>query len=149
MPAVLKLPLEQTFGLGLNTEDDPTQDTTVTIRQATQRESERRAELTADATRIYRGGDSKDVEVRQRWSIEEQKRLECYLTLAGCNLTVPDADEKKSPRQLFIFRKENGRNVLAMTEEEFKEVWGQLPDEWTNLIHEKVLKVNATWNPNS
>lgn len=151
MPAVLSLPLEKKITLYLTDEDsnteNPDESTFVVVRQATQREVEKRAELTADASRIFREGSS-EIEVKQRWSIEEQKRLEVYLTLANCNIGAPVSEEEK-PHNLFKFTKKNNRGYIAMSEEEFNEAWGLLPAEWAEQIHEAVLVVNPQWNPNS
>jgi len=147
MPAVLKLPIQKKIFLTLDTESDPDQDTYVEVRQATQREVERRAELTADASRIFRSG-TQEVEVKQRWSIEEQKRLEVYLTLAGSNIQAPPDSDGAATHSLFRYRKDGGKMVLSMSEAEFNDAWGLLPEEWAEAIHDAVLQVNPQWNPN-
>jgi hypothetical protein len=147
MAVILKIPLQQKVFLNLPTDIDPDQDTYVEVRQATQREVEKRADLTADASRIFRDG-SQEVEVRQRWSVEEQKRLEVWLTLAGSNLVTEDSDHPEGQRPLFRFQKIKNSYMLAMTEEQFKEAWGSLPEVVATSIHAAVLKVNPQWNPN-
>lgn len=151
MPAVLSLPLEKKITLYLtdedNDEENPDESTFVVVRQATQREVEKRAELTADASRVFREG-SKEIEVKQRWSIEEQKRLEVFLTLAGCNIGAP-VEEGEKAHNLFKFIKKNNRSYVAMSEEEFNDAWGLLPAEWAEQIHEAILVVNPQWSPNS
>lgn len=150
MPAKLKIAVEEKIFLGLDTEDDPDQDTYVVIRQASQAETEKRTELTAEASRVFRTIDSRtEVEVKQRWSIEEQKKLEVFLTLVGCNITVGGENEGEKERPLFRFSKSGSRSILAMSEEEFNEAWGRLPTHWATKIHDAVLKVNQDWDPNS
>lgn len=141
MPAVLKLPIQKHIMLMLPIEEDAEQDSYVDIRQATQREVEKRAELTANASRIFREGQ-KEVEVKQRWSIEEQRRLEVYLVMADCNLVGTDN------KPLFRFRQSGSRSVLAMSEDEFNEIWGQMPEYWVTAIHKAVIEVNVQWDPN-
>jgi hypothetical protein len=137
----LSAPIEKRIELNLPTDVDPDQDTYVVVAQATQREVERRAELFAVASRIFRDG-AKEVEVKQRWSAYEQHRLEVYLCLADTNIL--DADGKP----MFTFRKEGGRSRLAMSEEQFKVAWGKLPSVVADAIVEAVLEVNPDWNPN-
>ena len=146
MPAILKLPVEKKIFLNLTTEDDPEQDTYVVVRQGTQKDVERRADQTADASRIYRGTD--EVEIRTRWSLEEQKRLEAYLTLVDCNIVLVDDTDDTKTHALFKFQKINGRMSIAMTEEAFKAAWGQLNETWADAIHNAVLQMNPQWNPN-
>ena len=142
----LKLPTESKITLNLSIEEDPQQEAYVIVRQATQREVERRAEVGSDASRIFREGD-RSVEVRQKWNYEEQKRIEAYLTLVECNLTV-DFDGEDKP--LFRFSRDaNGRMRVAMTEQQFKDAWGFLPENIAEAIHKAVIEVNPQWGPNA
>jgi hypothetical protein len=141
MPFKLQPVLVKKIYLQLNNEQDPDEDTWIEARQATQAEQERRQELTAESTREY-VGDSQTVRVTQRWSIEEQRKLEVYLTLAGCNIL----DENDKP--LFVFRTVDGKKRLDCSLDAFGEIWGKLPSAIALRIHEAVLEVNPQWNPN-
>jgi len=125
MPVKLTAPLEKDFplertDLAYDNEGEPTK---VTIRQATQA----RASL------------NDELQLRQKWSVEELKRIEVYLTLIGCNL------EDEDGKSLFRFKSLNGHSDLDMTENEFKKAWGKLPPDIAQEIHEKVLEVNLSW----
>lgn len=115
---------------------DPTR---VTIRQATQSAHERRSQVFAEVSRVIERDDvygAAQTSIRQKWSMEELKRVEVYLTLAGCTIEGPDG----SP--LFVF---NNKNQLAMSESDFAKAWGMLPTDVAHEIHEKVLEVNYMW----
>ena len=146
MPVVLPIPIERKVALNLPVDEDPEQEATVTVRQATQAEVEARAELNAETSRVFRSGQQA-VEVKARFSYEEARRLEVYLTLSGCNIDIPDESHKDGKRPLFTFKKQSGKMRLNMTEKEFEEAWGQLPAHWAEAIHQAVLSVNPQWNP--
>ncbi len=142
----LKLPNETTVKLNLSVEEDPDQSAYIVVRQATQREKERRAELGADASRIFREKE-REVEVRQKWNYEEQKRMEVYLTLVDCNIVL-DVDGTERP--LFRFKQDsNGRGRLTMSEDQFKDAWGLLSGTCADAIHDAVLQVNPQWGANA
>lgn len=137
MALKLKTPDEKEFPLLVA---DPTGDTRVRVRQATQREHELRADLWATASRVMRDGVGGEVELKQRISFPEIMRREVYLTLVECNIT----DENDSP--IFKFTKvETGRSVLAMSEVSFADAWGKLPAKVAAEIHSKVLELNTAW----
>jgi len=143
MPVKLIAPIEKDFvlertDLAYENEGDPTK---VTIRQATQEQNERRSLIHSEVTQIIsaRSSFGDDLQLRQKWSVEELKRVEVYLTLIGCNL------EDEEGKSLFRFKSLNGHSDLDMTENEFKKAWGRLPPDIAQEIHEKVLEVNLSW----
>ena len=140
MPFKLVPVLTKKVFLELNSDEDPSNDTWVEIRQATQAEQEARAEITATATREYKTG-SNVVAVTQRWTPEEQMRMEVFLTLAGTNIL----DENEKP--VFVFRPVDGKKKLDMSMEAFAAVWGHFPSSVAKAIHDAVLEVNPQWNP--
>jgi len=143
MPLKLVAPIEETFTLDrsdaqFGTDGEPTR---VTIRQATQAHNEKRSAIFSEVTRVM-GQDStsnEEIQLRQRWSLEELKRIEVFLTMIDCNIL----DEKGKP--LFGFRSNKSSQELDMSLQEFSAAFGKLPPEVAEEIHEKVLKVNLTW----
>lgn len=137
MSLKLKTPEEKEFQLLVM---DPTGETHVRIRQATQREHEMRAELWATASRVIRDGGGGEMELKQRISFPEIMRREVYLTITECNIT------KEDDTPLFTFRKDNlGRSQLTMSEAAFGVAWGLLTPEMAAELHSKVLEVNPSW----
>lgn len=111
----------------------------ITIRQATQGDHERRSRVFAEISRVVENEmdiGTTSVQLRQRWSMEELKRVEVFLTLAGCDIIGSDG----SP--LFRF---NTKGRVAMSEQDFFRAWASLPPEVAREIHDAVLKVNFMW----
>jgi hypothetical protein len=140
MPLKLAVPLEEEFKL-VQTDldygkkgDEPT---TVMIRQARQGEHERRASLFAQIVREQAINAPDDI-VRfiQRFSFEELKRLEVFLTIKACNITKPDG------KPLWDFN-EDGK----IREGAFNEGWAMLPVPVAQEIHDCVLTLNIDWQP--
>lgn len=137
MPKPISTPLEKQFRLEAW---DPEGDSYVTIRQARQWQHEKREDLFAETSRIWREGDLGEVEMKQRVSFSEVMRTEVELTLVDSNLV----DENQKP--VFKFRKmENGRQILDMTKAEFAYAWGLLEPALAREIHEKVFELNPQW----
>lgn len=143
MPLKLVAPIEETFTLDKSdaqygTDGEPTR---VTIRQATQAHNEKRSAIFSEVTRVM-GQDSsnEEIQLRQRWSLEELKRIEVFLTLIDCNIL----DEKGHP--LFSFRNSKNNQEIDMSLQEFSAAFGKLPPDVAQEIHDKVLKVNLTWS---
>ena len=149
MPAVLKFPTEKKVLLNLPTHEDPEQDTYVVVRQATQQEMERRADMNTSISRTYREG-TKSVEVKGGSSMEEQRRVESYLTLSDCNIALPVVNSKGEDtgeyEPAFKFRRIDGMIRVDMTPDQFSRVWGRLPSHWAKAIHDAVLTVNRQWD---
>lgn len=141
MPLQLpKVPFEQTFPLA----SDPTGETNVTIRQATQYGHELRETLFSEASRIVRNagqiGGGQEIELKQRLSGSEIARKEVFLTLVGSNVQ----DENGQP--LFRFGLDgSSRQVLLDDEATFALKFGRLPHAWANEIHSFVGEVNPDW----
>lgn len=139
MPLQLAVPLEEEFKLvetdaKYDTGDKPT---TVLIRQAAQGEHERRAALFAQIVREQSVNAPEEfVRFVQRFSFEELKRLETFLTLKGSNIEGPDG------KPLWNF----GKNGF-IKEVDFNKGWAQLPVSVAQEIHDCVLKVNIDWQP--
>ena len=138
MPLQIKPPIladfhlersDKTYGIS----DEPT---TVTIRQATQSATERRAKLFSNIIREM-SGEADSIRLIQQFSFEELKRIEVMLTLAGCNIS----DE--NGKSIFVFNKDG----FITDEVAFNKAWGRLPTLVANEIHEKVLEVNVDWAP--
>ena len=110
----------------------------VTVRQATQGDHERRSRVFAEISRVIeeqRDFGMASMQIRQRWSMEELKRVEVFLTLAGCDIL----DHEGKP--LFSFNNDG----KLIDEAVFSRQWSMLPPEVANEIHQKVLKVNYVW----
>lgn len=144
---LLKPALEKKIMLDLPTDEDPEQAAYVTVRQATQREVERRDALNAEQSSILRK-DSTEVEVKRRFSYQEQRRLEVFLTLLDCNIEIPDptVSDPDRVKSLFTFKKSEGKMRIDMNEKEFDDAWGVLPENWATAIHDAVLEVNVQWD---
>lgn len=137
MPKPISTPLEKQFRLD---KWDPDGDSSITVRQARQWQHEKREELFAETSRVWREGDMGEVELKSRVSFSEVTRTEVFLTLVDSNLP----DETGKP--IFKFRKDgNGRQILDMTSTEFSYAWGQLEPELCAEIHDKVLEVCPMW----
>jgi hypothetical protein len=136
MPLQLKHPILKDYHLeesdrAFLVEDEPTR---ITIRQATQRDHERRAQLFSSIIREM-GDDDDIIRMIQKFSFEELKRVEVMLTLAGS--TIKGIDGKP----LFEFDS-NGR---IKSEHQFMEAWGQLPPIVASEIHDCVIELNVDW----
>jgi hypothetical protein len=115
-------------------ENEPTR---VTIRQGKQRAHERRAALFSQIVREMTKNESEDVvRLIQRFSFEELKRIEVFLTLAACNIL----DE--GGRLLFKFNAQGN-----ISEGDFNDAWYQLDPSVAQEIHECVLDLNVDWRP--
>ena len=140
MPIQLAVPLEKDFELVKTDElfgEKGASPTTVLIRQAAQGEHERRAALFAQIVR-EQSVDAPEQFIRfvQRFSFEELKRLECFLTIKACNIEGPNG------KPLWRFDK-NG-NII---ESDFNKGWRRLPVAVAEEIHDCVLDVNINWRP--
>jgi hypothetical protein len=150
MPKAISTPLEQQFKLE---KWDPAGDSFVTIRQARQWQHEKREDLFAETSRVWREGDLGEVEMKQRVSFSEVMRTEVGLTLVDSNLVIQDVVRdasgsivSESTRPAFRFsRGADGRQFLSMTTAEFAEAWGLLEPELCLEIHQKVFEVNPMW----
>ena len=84
MPIKLAVPLEKTFTLDISDEifGNDGEPTKVTIRQATQGAVEKRSFIYSEVTNIINQASqlSAEMQLRQKWSIEELKRMEAFLT---------------------------------------------------------------------
>lgn len=150
---IIKTPTTRKCKLNLPTSIDPEQEGFVEVRQATQREQERLAQMDYETVRTYRseatdGKPAQAVDVRFKWTIPEQQRLMAYLTLAGSNIEMPDPDNSEKAIALFDFKKDpQGRMRVNMTEPQFAEAWGILSPDFVNAIMNCVYEVNPQWKP--
>jgi len=113
---------------------DPNEPTRVAIRRASFRdESKHDQRFAAWQAKVQDGSLSLS---GPRYAPAEIVEYEIYLVLADCNIL--DADGKP----LFDFV--DGR--LAMSEAEFKQKIGKLPEDLILEIHKYVLEVNPQWN---
>jgi len=142
MPLKLVAPIEETFVLEksdakFGNDGEPTR---VTIRQATQSHNEKRSAIFSEVTRVMdQDVNNEEIQLRQRWSLEELKRIEIFLTMIDCNIL------NEAGKPLFNFRSTKTSQELDMSLQEFSAAFGKLPPEVAQEIHDKVLKVNLTW----
>ena len=114
--------------------------TTVTIRQATQGQHEKRQQLFATLERRYNDLAPEETTLVQTANTEELKRLETYLTLVDSNITKDDG------KPLFRSRMDkDGQARLNMDRGDFDESWGLLPPDVATEIHDKVIELNKMW----
>lgn len=138
MPLKIKVPIVREFVLSksdaaFGTEGEATR---ISVRQATQAAHERRSNLFSNIIREFSNSDE-GIRLVQRFSLEELKRIEVFLTLAACNIE----DENGNP--MFQFTSEG----FLKDENKFTKAWGQLPTLIAQEIHECVLMVNVDWQP--
>jgi hypothetical protein len=134
MPAKLKLPISQTFDLPrtdtlLGNTGDGAEPTKVTVVQAGQGAHDKRMDLWAEFKRSFT--DEGEVQVTQKVSPAEVRRLEVFLSMKDCNLLDTDGS------QLFKF---------PLEWKSFVDSWSKLYPVIADEIHEKVLAVNPDWN---
>lgn len=144
MPLKLAVPVEKTFTLDISdahfgNDGDPTK---VTIRQAKQGAIETRSFIYSEVTNIINAKVdlSAEMQLRQKWSIEELKRMEVFLTLVACDVLDSDGTA------LFKFRMDGEKQVLDMNERSFKLAWSKLDGIIAAEIHSKVMEVNPDWD---
>ena len=150
MPKPISTPLEKQFRLD---KFDPDGDSFATIRQARQWQHEKREDLFAETSRVWREGDLGEVEMKQRVSFSEVMRTEVYLTMVDSNLVIQEVVRDgsgniaaESTKPAFQFSKgSDGRQFMSMTTAEFAYAWGMLEPELCREIHQKVFEVNPMW----
>jgi hypothetical protein len=141
MPLQLTVPLEKDYELtrsdetfGVADDDGPTR---ITVRQGDQGSHERRANLFSQIIREMTKNDTKDVvRLVSRFSFEELKRIEVFLTLKACNIKNSDGDF------LFTF---NAKGRIS--EQSFNIAWNMLPPSVAQEIHDCVIDLNVDWRP--
>jgi hypothetical protein len=141
MPLRLELPTAEEFVLEESdkafgvSKDSPSK---IRIKQADQGAHERRNKLFANVTRELSKEDD-SVRITQRFSLEELKRVQVYLTLMACNI------EDDAGKPLFEFDKHG----VSMGEVAFTKAWSLLPPSIAQEMSDLVIKVNPDWDPNS
>lgn len=139
MPFQLKPPVEEKFTLEKTDKAYDSEGSSVTIRQATQYEHEKRQAVFADLRSRF-GDDGTMFELVQSLNQPELHRVEVMLTMSEANLLDENGDS------LFKFKEDNkGRSRIAMSEKDFATAWGGLPLIVTGEIIEKVHEVNTDW----
>lgn len=108
--------------------------TRVVIKQAAQRENERREGLFAKIQRRYSDKAPDEVVVEQKFSFMELYRLEAFLAIVSCNIEADSGDLLFSPEVM----KDEGKFALA---------WGLLPPEVCDEIRECIYQTNISWAP--
>lgn len=121
---------------------DPDGKLTVTIRQAAFGESRQRAELTA-GMRIVETGKDNTLAMEQDVNQNDIKAKSIYLTLSGI---TGIEDEDGNVVEPIPFRKEGGKNVVAIGEAAFNRVISNWPDEVIDEIYDFVLEMNPQWD---
>ncbi len=137
MPKSLQKPVIQIFKLF---PDDPTDDTRVAVRLATQGDVETRQRYLEAGPRTYKQDQS--VLFDSDWTIADTRRLEVFLTLADCNIMI-ESDDGGGADTLFHFKD----NRFAGSFEEFGKCWQLLPSTWATRIHDCVLEHNEVFIP--
>lgn len=103
------------------------EDTTITVRQASQGEVEKRGDLYSHMVHEWKGEGHL---VTQEFNVATLRRIEAAMTVVESNIS----DEKDKP--LF---------VKGMKQEDFFKAWNTLPPAVAAEITEKVLEVNPIW----
>lgn len=138
MPVQLAVPLEKEYILEQADRDFGTKDappTTIIVRQARQGEHERRAALFASIVREQNlNAPEEFVRFVQRFSLEELKKLEVFLTLKSCNIEGPDG------KPLWKFNRDG-----KIRQDQFDQGWELLPVSIADEIHACVQDLNVDW----
>jgi hypothetical protein len=135
----LKPPVEETYPLKRTDKAFGTTGTTITVKQASAYQHEKRQSQFADMKSRFTD-DGSVYELVQTLNTPELHRIEAFLTLTDCNIL----DEDDTP--LFTFsQNEKGHSYLDMTNADFEAAWGLLPMDVTEEISEKVRTMNPKW----
>lgn len=108
--------------------------TRVIIKQAAQRENERREGLFAKIQRRYSDKNPDEVVVEQKFSFMELYRLEAFLSLVSSNIEAEDGKALFAPETM-------------QDEKKFETAWGLLLPEVCDEIRDCIYKVNISWAP--
>jgi hypothetical protein len=134
MALKLTAPVEQEFVLERTDKQYGTEGTTVRIRQATQRDHERRAKIYSTLIRRIEENElgNESVSFIQHFSFPELMRIQAMLTVIESNI-----------------EDENGKPLFwrGMSDVEFNASWGKLPAIVAIEIHDHVLELNPDWMP--
>ena len=149
MPLKLSAPLEKDIRLidvDPTLDDDTGDPTIVTFRQATMAEHERRSALLADRTYSWTDQEVGGlVTQRTKWSMADLMKLECMLTMVGCNIHAAECKCSKcggtEEKVVLAFPTKGGR----VKDDAFQAAWARLPAKWALAIHKACLQVNVDW----
>lgn len=128
----LPTPVEKVFPL---LEADQTGQTTVTVRQATQRAV---AALGDMISRIDRTTGANTYATY--FNPARSQMLQAFHTIVACNIEGADG------KLLFPSKTTPGGTVLAMDEKQFENAWYDLPPEWVSEIMDFVAEMNPMWD---
>jgi len=126
--------------------DDPEDPTIATFRQATMAEHERRSALLADRTYSWTDQEVGGlVTQRTKWSMADLMKLECKLTMVGCNIHTAECKCPKcngdEDKVVLAFPGKGGK----VREDAFDASWAKLPAAWALALHKACLQVNVDW----
>lgn len=146
----IKLPvvIQDRIPLNLSTDEDPEQSAYVEVRHATNEEESSVSNLAKNTTRVFNNDGSQSVTTN--YSGHDMRKLQAYLALTDCNLTVADDDHPEDPdkdKPLFTFRRIDGKMRVDMNPIDFEKAWGKLPTKWADAVTRAVYKVNPQWDP--
>jgi hypothetical protein len=124
-------------------ESDETGEAKVVIRQATQGDVVRRADLFSRATQVVSmtDADGDTMRYEQQFNVHKQRRMEIYLTLVGAS-----GFEDEKGKALFRVKQVSGEERIHMSEQEFNKAIDLLPPDVFLEIHKCVLDVNTMWD---
>ena len=133
MPLQLPLSTEKVFRM---TKADPTETTTVTIRQASQEAVSSLGDMISRVDRT-REGDT----YTTFFNPAESQLRQVWHTMVACDIEVPGGG-----KPLFPSKNMGGYHVLDMTEAQFRKAWNSLPPEWASEIVELMYEQNPMWD---
>lgn len=142
MPIQLQPPVYETYVLSEIDEKYGVtgESTTVTIRQATQAQAEQRQKFLWKQERKIASDEPGEIRIIQDITEAELMKLEVWLSLVECNI-VDEAGKDLFPSK----RNAQGNPHLTLTENQFSNAWGQLPEDVAKAIHDRVLELNIMW----
>jgi len=113
----------------------------VTVRQGTEEDNRRRADVQSGYTLRWNSDGSAD-EIRDQ-NRRELWTFEVYRTLCGMGNIFEDGDEKVP---LLKFKNSPNYDMVDCTFEEFKAQYGKLPSVVTGAILRAVYQLNPDWS---
>jgi hypothetical protein len=137
MPIKVKTPIEKVIRL---TTSDPTEETYVTIRQATQQVVDSLEDFRNDGTQYsYNDAERGVVKVNPGKGAAEVRRMQVFWTMCDCNILGSD------DKPLFQVVNDGKHTHLVGDPAAFKAQWGQLDPLVADEIFAAVLSVNPQW----
>jgi len=139
MALKVKTPTDKVVKLTIS---DPTGETYVTFKQATQGTMDMLEDLRSAGTEYsYHDQEKGKMVITPKQSAATIRRMQIYWTLTDCNIL--DEDEKP----LFQIVNDGKRTHLVGSPEAFQVAWDKLDPDVADEVYQAMLSVNPQWAP--